>query len=162
MRERLHQMWSGGRLTGGLLVGRPPQLVCSCLITTSTTWEASFVHGFFPKNFRVVKKKKKSLTLLNPSIDIQRAYTVTVFILIMRNMYHLGYSIFFTFVLHTFTMGWGERPGSPSPVSSRVFWKPLVLHLVLCLVTSLKSAPSGSLHRGSAVLSGVLTTGHQD
>ena len=108
------------------------------------------------------KKKKKSLTLLNPSIDIQRAYSVTVFILIIRNMYHLRYSIFFTFVLHTFTMGQGERPGSPSPVSSRGIWKPLVLHLVLCLVTSLKSAPSGSLRRGFAVLSGGLTTGHQD
>ena len=59
----------------------PPELG-GRFFTTSATWETSFDHGFFQKNFRGIKKK--SLTLLNPSIDIQRAYTVPIFILLMR------------------------------------------------------------------------------
>ena len=75
-------MAAAGRLSGGLPVDRPHGWLGPCrLFTTSATWETSFDHGFFQKNFRGIKKK--SLTLLNPSIDIQRAYTVPIFILLM-------------------------------------------------------------------------------
>ena len=58
MREGLHQTWyqEAGSLEAFLQAGLHSWL-CSCrFFTTSATWETSFVHGFFQKNFRGIKK----------------------------------------------------------------------------------------------------------